>query len=63
MKVKVNQESCVGCGACAAVAEGVFELQDDGLSHEVNKEVPKELEEVAKEAMSVCPTGAIEEVK
>jgi len=60
MKVKVNQEACVGCGACAAVAEGVFEIQDNGQSHEVNKEVPKDLEEVANEAVSVCPTGAIE---
>jgi len=63
MKVKVNQDACVGCGACVAVAEEVFELQDNGLSHEIKKEVPKDKEEVAKEAMGVCPTGAIEEVK
>ena len=60
MKVKVNKDSCIGCGACVAVAEGVFEIGDDGLSQAVG-EVPKDKEEVAKEAMGVCPTGAISE--
>ena len=63
MKVKVNQETCIGCGACVAVAEDVFEIQDSGLSHAKKEEVPEDKVEVAKEAMDVCPTGAIEEVK
>lgn len=63
MKVKVNQETCIGCGACVAVAEDLFEIQDSGLSHEKQEEVPADKEEVAKEAMDVCPTGAIEEIK
>ena len=63
MKVKVNQETCIGCGACAAVAEDIFELQDSGLSHAKVKEVPEDKVEEVKEAMDVCPTGAIEEDK
>ena len=60
MKVKVNKDACIGCGACVAVAEGVFEIGDDGLSQAVET-VPAEKEEVAKEAVGVCPTGAITE--
>lgn len=60
MKVTVNKEACIGCGACVAVAEGVFEIGDDGLSQAVET-VPADKEEVAKEAVGVCPTGAITE--
>ena len=60
MKVKVNKDACIGCGACVAVAEGVFEIGDDGLSQAVET-VPADKEEIAKEAVGVCPTGAITE--
>ena len=32
MKVKVNKDACIGCGACAAICPDVFEIDDDGLS-------------------------------
>ena len=32
MKVKVNKDICIGCGACAAIVPDVFELEDDGLA-------------------------------
>lgn len=32
MKVKVNKDACIGCGACAAICDTVFELDDEGLS-------------------------------
>ena len=60
MKVTVNKDACIGCGACVAVAEGVFEIGDDGLSQAVET-VPADKEEAAKEAVGVCPTGAITE--
>ncbi len=60
MKVKVNQEACIGCGACASIADGVFEINDEGLS-QVKGAVKAEQEEAAKEAIESCPTGAISE--
>ena len=63
MKVKVNQEACIGCGACASIAEGVFEFNEDGLSEAVLKEIPEDKLEVTKEAMESCPTAAIVEDK
>lgn len=61
MKIKVNQDACVGCGACTNVAEDLFEIDDNGLSKEKKDVVPEGKEEEAKEAIETCPTGAIEE--
>ena len=60
MKVKVNQEACIGCGACASIAGEVFEINDEGLS-QAKGAVKAEQEEAAKEAIESCPTGAISE--
>ena len=37
MKVKVNRDACIGCGACAAICPYVFEIDDEGLSKVVKK--------------------------
>ena len=29
MKVKVNKEACIGCGACAAICDAIFEIDDE----------------------------------
>jgi len=62
MKVKVNKESCIGCGACAAICEDVFEIGDEGLSKVKVDKVPEGKEDSAREAIESCPTAAIEEV-
>lgn len=61
MKVKVNQDSCIGCGACASICEDVFEIGDSGLSEVKVKEVPADKEDACKEAIESCPTAAIVE--
>ena len=61
MKVKVNQDACIGCGACLSIAEDLFEMNEDGLSHAKVNEVPEDKQDQAKEAIESCPTGAIEE--
>ena len=58
MKIRVNQEACVGCGACCAY-EDLFEMEDSGVSKAKVEEVPADKEEEAKEAVSGCPTDAI----
>jgi len=67
MKVVVNKDVCIGCGACQTIADGVFEIGDDGLAQVTeefkNKEIPNDKEEVVQDAMDSCPTGAIEEQK
>lgn len=60
MKLKVNQEKCIGCGACTGLAPEVFDFNDDGLAETIIDEIPEELQESANEAKENCPVGAIE---
>lgn len=60
MKVKVNKDACIGCGACAAICDTVFELDDEGLSVEKKEEVEASEEQAVRDAAESCPTGAIE---
>lgn len=60
MKVKVNKDACIGCGACAAICDTVFELDDEGLSVEKKEEVDASEEQAVRDAAESCPTGAIE---
>lgn len=59
MKVKVNREACIGCGACAAICEDVFEIDDEGLSVAKTEEVEKNKEQEVRDAADSCPTAAI----
>ena len=63
MKIRVNQEACIGCGACCAIAEELFDLNEDGLSVTLVDEVSEDQKEDCIDAIESCPTGAIEEVK
>ena len=51
MKVKVNEDACIGCGACAAIAPEIFEINDEGLSTVIVDEVAKENEEEANDRL------------
>ncbi len=62
MKLKVDKNICIGCGACQAICPNVFEIEEDGLAAAIN-EVTDENKEEALDAMAGCPVGAIEEVK
>ena len=58
MKVKVNSNSCIGCGACAAVCPNVFELNDEGFAV-VKGEVKEEDKVNCQDAVDGCPVSAI----
>ena len=60
MKVKVNKDACIGCGACAAICDEVFEINDEGLSEAKVEKVKEELQDEVRDAADSCPTGAIE---
>lgn len=60
MKVKVNRDACIGCGACAAICDAVFEIDDEGLSVEKKEEVKEDEKQAVIDAKESCPTGAIE---
>ena len=56
MKVLVDKEKCIGCGACTSVCDN-FEMKDDGKAH-ANK---SEVAEIGcnQEAADACPVDAI----
>ena len=62
MKVKVNQEACIGCGACQAIVPEVFEIDDNGLAIAKEEEIKESLVEDVVDAVEGCPTSAIEEI-
>ena len=56
-KLNVNQDSCIGCGACIATDSEHFDFNDNGLSEAISND---NLEcENLKNAMESCPTNAI----
>ncbi len=55
MKVEVDKEKCIGCGACVSICGDVFELKD-GKAEVKEKETSKNC---AKEAEGLCPVDAI----
>lgn len=61
MKVEVDQDLCISCGACVDVCPEVFQWNDDEKAHPVLDEVPADVEDQAHEAAEGCPTNAISE--
>lgn len=62
MKIKVNEEACISCGACEAICPEIFKLNDERISTCKKNDITKENDETksnVREAMDSCPTGAI----
>ncbi len=61
-KVEINQDECIGCGACVAACEDNFEMEGDKA-----KVKNSEIEEAgcSQEAADSCPVSCIkaEEIK
>ena len=55
MAISVNQETCIGCGACISLCPDVFKLNDGGKSEVISQENT----ECAKNAAASCPVQAI----
>ena len=55
--VKVNKETCIGCGLCAEICSEVFEMKGDGKADvKKDKDIP-----CVKDAIASCPVEAISE--
>ena len=57
--INVDENKCIGCGACVAIDGEHFGFNDQGLSTVVKQEVNEKVEE-AKDA---CPVEAISVVE
>lgn len=54
---KVNQETCIGCGTCAVIAEKTFKLGSNGKAQAILP--PGDEEKTIQEAIDACAVGAI----
>ena len=59
MKVHVDPEVCAGFGVCLGLCPEMFELHDDGYAVVLVSEVPRELEDAVRQAVTQCPSNAI----
>lgn len=57
VKLKVNKDSCIGCGLCTATHPDAFVMDDEGKAECVAEVAAEEAEEV----IGNCPVQAIEE--
>lgn len=55
-KIKVDRNTCIGCGSCVAICPASFEMKD-GKAKEKKAQVAKITCE--KEAADSCPVNAI----
>lgn len=63
MKVNIIEDKCIGCGNCVALTESkIFDFNEEGLAEAIEPNVPEELKETVKDAITQCPTEAIIEV-
>ncbi len=53
--VKVDQNTCIGCGLCAGMCPETFQMDLDGKSEVINDENTP----CAKNAAESCPVNAI----
>lgn len=60
MKVTINKDMCIGCGACTGICPNVFVIEDDGKAGVVAEAVDAADEDAANEAVAGCPVAAIE---
>ena len=56
-KIIVDQELCIGCGACANLCPEVFQLQEDGKSKVLIEDGCGKCD--CELAINSCPVGAI----
>jgi len=64
MKVKVDQEECVSCGACLDICPAVFQWNADDKADVImgSEDVPSNEEGAVQESIESCPTEAIKEI-
>jgi len=58
MKVRIDEEACVGDGTCVEVCPGVFEMAGE-IARVKMSDVPQELQASCREAADECVVEAI----
>lgn len=60
VKITVDNDACIGCGACTAQCADMFEMKEvDGSQKAVVKQAEVEDAGCANDAVEICPVDAI----
>jgi ferredoxin len=59
MKIRIDKAACVGNARCAAVAEELFPLDENGYIAVSEIDVPDGKEELARRGARACPERII----
>lgn len=59
MRVLINKDLCIGCGACEATCPEVFKLVEE-VSTVLMDSIPDNLKDLVLDAEAGCPVEAIE---
>jgi ferredoxin len=55
MEIKVDDNTCIGCGLCVGLCPALFKMNDEGKSEPIGNDN----RECAEQAVASCPVGAI----
>lgn len=59
MRVAVDREICMAAGVCVMTAGTVFDQDADGFAVLISDPIAPAHEKVARNAVRVCPSGAL----
>jgi ferredoxin len=59
MRVAGDREICMGAGVCVMTADKTFDQDDDGIVVLVSDRVSAGEENVVRNAVRMCPSGAL----
>jgi ferredoxin len=59
VRITANVDVCIGAGMCVITAPAVFDQGDDGLVELLVEEPEGAAAVAAREAVALCPSGAI----
>jgi len=59
MKVKIDQEKCIGCGTCISIVPEIFKFNADNKAELVDGADLTEHKEKINQAKDACPVQAI----
>jgi ferredoxin len=59
MRIEADRDVCIASGNCVMVAGSVFDQDDDGIVQPLVQEVPDHELDHAREAVRLCPSGAL----
>ncbi|WP_178356929.1 (4Fe-4S)-binding protein [Mycolicibacterium hippocampi] len=60
MRIAGDREICMAAGVCVMTADVVFDQDEDGIVVLLAEQVPHQSENIARNAVRMCPSGALQ---